>query len=61
MDIAKIRDGAVTSVAGGLAQVKHLRFHGKDQLGVKAKKTLDTMLPNIQKILESLISLDLTK
>lgn len=61
MDIGKVRDGAVTSIAGGLAQVKHMRFHGKDQLGPKAKKALEGMLPTLQKVVESLVSMDLTK
>ena len=56
----EMRDRAVESIAGGLAQLKHIRAHLKDGLGSGAQTVMDRHIEAVQKTVEELSILDLS-
>lgn len=61
LDPSDLRDRAVESIAGGLAQMKHLRFHQKDNLSENSKGVLDRNIDVIYKSVTELADLDVNK
>ncbi len=54
------KDKALESFSGGLAQLKHIRFHRRDGIGPETTKRLDEFIAQSQKMVEDLAEMDVT-